>query len=90
LSYDVCVSTCDVATSRCHSRLPIAAGAFLPVYSAYPLDTREHRFARGRLLIRYMDDRFPGHAHLERIVPGIAHSSRCMFTSQVGVEVLFE
>jgi hypothetical protein len=49
----------------------------------------EHRFDRGRTLIRYLDAEFAGHAHQEMIVPGVAHSSRQMYTSAVGLQALF-
>ncbi|HSJ23329.1 MAG TPA: hypothetical protein VK929_01510 [Longimicrobiales bacterium] len=49
-----------------------------------------HRFERGRLLVRYMDYRFPGHGHAEEIVPDVAHSSRGMFTSTAGARALFQ
>lgn len=49
----------------------------------------EHRYARGLLLLDYMDAAYPGHRHLRQIVPAAGHSSRSMYTSQVGLSVLF-
>ena len=48
-----------------------------------------HRLERGQLLVRYMDDLFPGHAHVEMLVPDVGHSSLSMFTSAVGRSALF-
>lgn len=48
-----------------------------------------HRYSRGRTLVRFMDELFPGHAHREMIVPGVGHSSRSMWLSEVGAGALF-
>ncbi len=48
-----------------------------------------NRFQRGRTLVRFMGAFFPGHGHRERIVPGVGHSSRGMYTSDVGLAALF-
>lgn len=47
------------------------------------------RFSRGRILVRYMDARYDGHAHREMIVPGVGHSSRSMWLSETGLDALF-
>lgn len=47
------------------------------------------RFHRGRTLVRFMDELYPGHAHREMIVAGVGHSSRSMWTSGVGAGALF-
>lgn len=48
------------------------------------------RLDRGRTLVRYMDAFFPGHRHLETLVPAVGHSSRSMFTSAAGLRALFQ
>ena len=48
-----------------------------------------NRYVRGRTLVRFMDALFEGHSHIEMIVPGVGHSSRSMWTSQVGLQSLF-
>lgn len=48
-----------------------------------------YRFERGRILVRFMDRFFDGHRHRELIVPDVGHSSRRMWTSQVGLGALF-
>ena len=48
-----------------------------------------HRYSRGMNLMRYMSEFFPTHHHTEVIVEGVAHSTRGMFTSAAGLEVLF-
>lgn len=48
-----------------------------------------NRFVRGRTLMRYMNALRSGHAHVEMIVPGVGHSNRSMWLSEVGREALF-
>ncbi|MFQ5537536.1 MAG: alpha/beta hydrolase [Gemmatimonadota bacterium] len=49
-----------------------------------------YRFARGRRLVRFMDVFFEArHHHKEMVVPGVGHSSRQMWLSEVGREALF-
>ena len=48
-----------------------------------------HRYDRGQTLVRFMDKFFEGHGHREMVVPGIGHSSRDMWTSEVGLTSLF-
>ncbi len=47
------------------------------------------RYERGLVLARFMDEFFPGHGHRKMVVPGAGHSSRDMWTSQVGLAALF-
>ena len=47
-----------------------------------------HRLARGQTLMRFMDTFFPGHGHIEMIVPGVGHSNRNMWLSSVGLQSL--
>jgi hypothetical protein len=49
----------------------------------------DRRFDRGQKLVDFMDALRPGHNHVERIVPGVAHSSSGMYSSTVGLQVLF-
>ena len=49
----------------------------------------QHRYQRGLTLAAYMDWAFPGNGHHLHVVPGVAHSSRGIYTSAVGKEVLF-
>ena len=48
-----------------------------------------NRYVRGRLIVRFMDSLHPDNAHVEMVVPGVGHSSRSMWTSQVGLQALF-
>ena len=48
-----------------------------------------YRFARGQTLVRFMDTFFPGHGHVEMVVPGVGHSNRQMWLSAVGLQSLF-
>ena len=48
-----------------------------------------NRFVRGRTLVRFMTAFHSGHAHTEMIVPGVGHSSRSMWLSEVGRSALF-
>ena len=48
-----------------------------------------NRFVRGRTLVRFMTAYDSGHAHTEMIVPGVGHSSRSMWLSEVGRSALF-
>jgi dienelactone hydrolase len=48
-----------------------------------------YRLARGQTLRRFMDAFFPGHGHVESIVPGVGHSSADMWSSSVGLLSLF-
>ncbi|MEM7417963.1 MAG: alpha/beta fold hydrolase [Gemmatimonadota bacterium] len=48
-----------------------------------------HRLDRGQVLVRFMDDSFPGHRHIEMLVPGVGHSSSSMYASDVGRDALF-
>ncbi len=47
------------------------------------------RFQRGITLFNYMNALHPGHHHTLLIIQGVAHSSRDMFTSEIGLGVLF-
>ncbi|MCE2455665.1 MAG: hypothetical protein J4G12_07550 [Gemmatimonadetes bacterium] len=49
-----------------------------------------HRFERGELLVRFMNEFFDAHSHRELVVPGVGHSSRDMWTSSVGLGALFQ
>jgi hypothetical protein len=49
----------------------------------------EHRYERGLTLAAYMDWALPGNGHHLHVVPGVGHSSRGMYTSEVGQELLF-
>jgi len=60
--------------------LDISCGAYLE---------GQNRFDRGQKLMDFMDALRPGHSHVERIVPGVAHSSSGMYTSPVGLNALF-
>ena len=48
-----------------------------------------NRYLRGRTIVRFMDSLYVGHAHAEMIVPGVGHSSRSMWLSDVGLQALF-
>ena len=48
-----------------------------------------NRYLRGRTLVRFMEALHTGHAHTEMIVPGVGHSNRSMWLSEVGLEALF-
>ncbi len=48
-----------------------------------------NRYVRGQKIVRFMEALYPGHNHVEMIVPGIGHSSRSMWTAPVGLESLF-
>lgn len=48
-----------------------------------------NRYERGRTLVRYMDAHVPGHGHVEMVVPGVGHSNRSMYASEVGRAALF-
>ena len=48
-----------------------------------------NRYLRGRTIVRFMDSLYVGHAHAEMIVPGVGHSSRSMWLSDVGLQSLF-
>ena len=48
-----------------------------------------NRFSRGQNLVSYMDSLFPTNNHTEKIVPGISHSGKGMYTSPEGLSVLF-
>ena len=48
-----------------------------------------YRYLRGVTLFSYMEAYYPSHRHDLRVVDGVGHSSRGMFTSEVGLEVLF-
>ena len=50
----------------------------------------EHRLERGLVFADYLDARFAGHAHALATVPDVGHSNGGMYTSEVGVSVLFE
>jgi pimeloyl-ACP methyl ester carboxylesterase len=49
----------------------------------------EHRLERGLVFADYLDARFAGHAHALATVPGVGHSNGDMYTSPVGIAVLF-
>jgi hypothetical protein len=49
----------------------------------------EHRFERGLVFADYLDARFPAQSHGLATVPGVGHSNSEMYTSEVGIEVLF-
>ena len=49
----------------------------------------DNRFSRGQNLIRYMDSLFPANNHTQKIVSGVAHSGKGMYTSPEGISVLF-
>ncbi len=48
-----------------------------------------NRFERGRAIVRFMDAKRPGHFHREFVVPGVGHSSRAMWLSDVGLRALW-
>ncbi len=49
-----------------------------------------YRFARGRTLVRFMEFFFgAAQHHVEMVVPGVGHSSRDMWRSEVGRDALF-
>ena len=48
-----------------------------------------NRYLRGRAIVRFMDSLYVGHAHAEMIVPGVGHSNRSMWLSDVGLQALF-
>ena len=48
-----------------------------------------NRYTRGRAIVRFMEALHTGHAHAEMIVPGVGHSSRSMWLSEVGRQALF-
>lgn len=72
----ILIGSADTGTAE----LDITCGAYLQ---------GQHRYERGRTLVRYMDALHPGHNHREMIVTGVGHNSRTMFTSPVGLEALF-
>lgn len=72
----ILIGSADTGTAD----LDVTCGAYLQ---------GQHRFARGRTLIRYMDTLHSGHNHREMVVTGVGHNSRTMFTSTVGLEALF-
>lgn len=49
----------------------------------------ETRFSRGQNLISYMDSLFPANNHTQKVVPGVSHSGKGMYTSPEGISVLF-
>lgn len=49
-----------------------------------------HRYYRGLTLINYMNTFYPGNNHTLEVLPGVGHSSRTMFTSHLGLTILFE
>ena len=49
----------------------------------------QHRYERGLTLAAYMDWAFPYNGHHLHVVPGVAHSSRSIYTSEVGMGILF-
>lgn len=48
------------------------------------------RYDRSLKILTYMDAFFPGHRHVGATVPGVAHSSRGMFTSSIGLSAVFD
>jgi pimeloyl-ACP methyl ester carboxylesterase len=48
-----------------------------------------YRYERGLSLLEYMDRYFAGHRHGRMVAPGVGHSSRNMFLSDVGQRALF-
>ncbi len=48
-----------------------------------------NRFSRGQNLVIYMDSLFPGNNHTQKIVYGVSHSGKGMYTSPEGISVLF-
>ena len=49
-----------------------------------------HRYHRGLTLVNYMDQYFPEHNHTLEVLSGVGHSSRTMFTSYLGLSLIFE
>ncbi len=49
-----------------------------------------YRYARGLTLVDFMNAFYPGNHHRLSVVEGVGHSSRDMYTSQVGKGALFE
>ncbi len=49
----------------------------------------DNRFSRGRNLVKYMDSLFPTNNHFEKVVPGVSHSGKDIYTSPEGMSVLF-
>lgn len=87
--------TLEVVRSQLNSRDVVVAvgdedtGSSLLDVSCAALLQGQHRYERGQVLAAYMDWAFPGNGHHLHIVPGVAHSSRDMYTSEVGKGVLF-
>jgi hypothetical protein len=50
----------------------------------------ETRYERSLNIMDYMDSFYPGHGHIGATVFGVAHSSRQMFTSSVGLSAIFD
>ena len=50
----------------------------------------QHRYYRGVTLINYMNTFYPGNNHTLKVLPGVGHSSRTMFTSYTGLKIIFE
>ena len=48
-----------------------------------------NRYVRGQTIVRFMEALHPGHNHVEMIVPGVGHSNRSMWSSEVGLQALF-
>jgi len=49
----------------------------------------ENRYLRALTLFAYLGSRFSGHEHRLFELPGVAHSSRAVYTSTIGRDVLF-
>ena len=48
-----------------------------------------NRYLRGLTLVRFMETLYEGHAHMQMVVPGVGHSNRSMWLSEVGKNALF-
>ena len=48
-----------------------------------------NRYERGLTLVAFMETLYEGHAHMQMVVPGVGHSNRSMWLSEVGKNALF-
>jgi hypothetical protein len=71
------VGSADTGTSM----LDMSCGAMLQ---------GRHRYYRGITLFNYMNEYYPDHNHTLHVLSGAGHSSRTMFTSYLGLRLIFE